>query len=426
MKNQLFQNWILKLTSVVIAIVLWVIVYSINDPVATKRLSNVPVTFVNVESVTDNNQVYQVLEGTDEVRTITINASRSIIDDLKESDIHVEADFTKRKMDGTIELNIYSDRHNESISFNSSIKEVKVLIEDKIDRYMSLDIDMIGEPIPGYIIGSYNLGQNQIKISGGESVVNSVARAAAKVDMTGTSESIVTYADIFLYDAEGEEIPMSRLEVSVKEVITTVEVLATKTVPITYVATGTAAEGFVATGDAESKIEELVIAGKSNVIAPITEIVVEGEEITVEGASEDVKLVVDLDNYLPVGVTRANKQGNGQVEVTFSIAPVVDKEIMLHAGQVTIENVPEKYEVKHVLRGAELVVVVRGADYLVENLSSSDIRASFDVTAWMEENDRTVLSNGATYEVIPVYELEDGLEVTSSMPIEIIAKVLEE
>ena len=57
MKNRFFDNWILKLTSVVIAVVLWIVGYTINDPADSKRMTNVPVTFINTEAVTDKGQV---------------------------------------------------------------------------------------------------------------------------------------------------------------------------------------------------------------------------------------------------------------------------------------------------------------------------------------------------------------------------------
>ncbi len=426
MKNKVFHNWTLKLTSVVIALVLWVIIYNINDPEESKRIFNVPVTFVNTEVITDDNQVYSVLNGTDVVRSITVHSTRSIIDSLKDSDINVEADFKKMKMDGTVELNIYSDRHNDSLTFSSSSKELQLFIEDKIDRYLSLELEMIGEPAEGYIVGSHSLGQNQIKVSGAESLVDAIVTAKAVVDMTGTNESISAFAEIVLRDAEGKEIPKERLEISAKNVITTVDVLATKTVPITYVVEGTAAEGYVATGEVLSEVTEIVIAGKENVIAPITEILVEDDVLSIEDASEDVTVTIDIDKYFPTGISRANKQGNGQIKVTLPIAPVINREIELRAGQVTLTNIPEGYSVDFVLRSAELIVTVRGADYILEGINSVDVKAAIDVRSWMEQSEMTSLEHEAVYLVVPNYTVREGVEVTASSQVEIISRVLEE
>ena len=426
MKKRIFDNWILKLTSVVIAVVLWIVGYSINDPADSKRMTNVPVTFINTEAVTDKGQVYEVLDGTDVVRTITINATRSVIDDLENNDINVEADFSKMKLDGTIELKIYSDRHNDAITFKSSSTEVKLLVENKIERYYSLEVDVIGEPKEGYVVGSAKLDWNRISVSGAESIVNSVERAKAVVDITDTSGDVFSYADIVLYDSEGNEVSKEKIDVSMKTVGTTVEILATKTVPITYVSSGVAAEGYVTTGTVISEATEIMIAGKENVISSVNEIVVEGEELYFEDAIEDVVLNVDLDEYLPIGITRADKQGNGHVEVTVQIVPIIEKEYTLHMGQVQIENVPEGYSVEHVLASSEMTVVIRGPEHLLEELRVSDIVATFDVTAWMEANGMTRMRDEEVYVVDPVYEMGEEIEVVSSTSIEIIANVLEE
>lgn len=425
MKNHIFQNWILKLLSVVCAIVLWTSIYNVNDLAESKRLYNVPVTFINTQVITDKGQVYEVLDNTDVLKYITISSTRSVINDLKDSDINVEADFSKMKLDGTIELKIYSDRHNDDITFKPSKEEVKLLIENKVDKYLALEMQCVGEPAAGYIVGSSKLAQNRITVSGAESVIESIDKAVAMVDVTDISGDIFSFADITLYDEAGQEISKDKIEMTAKTVSATVEIWATKTVPIRYEAEGTVAEGNVATGEIISETNELLIAGKESILSSVTEIVVSGEEMYYEDADEDVKKVIDIDKYLPAGVSRASKQGNGYVSVTILIAPVVDKEYTLPMGQITLENVPQGYSMKHVLDSAEFVVTLHGSQYLLNALRSDDIQGKIDIADWMETEGIRRLEDGMVYKVVPVYELGEGLTVTSSEPIELIANKLE-
>ena len=426
MKNRILHNWILKLTSVVIAVALWVVIYLVTDPAATKRMYNVPVTLVNTEVLTSKDQVYQVLENTDVVRTLTIDSTSSVINDLRESDINVEADFSKMKMDGTIELKIYSNRHNENIVFTPSTKELKLLVEDRIDRYVSLGAQVMGEPAEGYMVASAIPDLNRITVSGAESIVNSISKAMAVVDVTDAKSDIFSYADIVLYDGEGKEIDKKKLSMSAKTVNMPVVIYATKTVPVRYEASGAAAEGFVITGEETSEVMELKIAGKENVLASIGEIVVDGEELLIEGAAEDVVVTVDLDDYLPAGTIRADRQGNGQVVVTLHIAPIIEKEFTLRMGQVQLENVPEGYTAAHVLRSAEYKVVVMGSEHLFEEFDVSGIQATFDVGAWMEAEKIRDVDGETSYWIMPAYEAEEGLSVITSEPVEIVLHVIEE
>lgn len=426
MKNRIFHNWGLKLTSVVIAVVLWIVGYSINDPADSKRMTNVPVTFINTEAITDMGQVYEVLGGTDVVKSITINATRSVIDDLEDDDINVEADFSKMKLDGTVELKIYSDRHNDAITFKPSSSELKLFVEDKIERYYSLAVDLIGEPREGYIVGNSKLEWNRISVSGAESRVKAIEKVAAVVDIADTNGDIFAYADIVLLDKDGKEVSKDSVDVSLKTVGTTVEILGTKTVPVVYESTGVAAEDFVTTGEIISDVTEVLIAGKDHTIASVKEIVVDGDEMFFEGATEDVVLTVDLDDYLPTGVIRANRQDNGRIDVTVKLSPIIERAYMLRMGRAKIENVPEGYSVVHVLESSEMHVVLRGAQYLLDQMAIGNIGASIDVTAWMEQEGISSLDDGNVYMVVPEFVLEEGIEVVSATPVEMIANVLEE
>lgn len=426
MKNRILDNWILKLASVVIAVALWIVALVINDPADSRRMTNVPVTFINTEVITENGKVFEVLDGTDTIRSITINATRSVIDDLEDKDIRVEADFSKMKLDNTVEIKFYSDRHNDSITFRPSSSELKLSVENKIERYYSLEVELIGEPKDGYIIGNSKLDKNRISVSGAASRVKNVDRAIAVVDITDTSGDIFTYADIVLLDDNGDEISREHLDVNMKTVGTTVEILKTKTVPVIYESEGLAAEGYVTTGEVTGEVSELMIAGKENLVSAITEIKVAGEELYFEDAEEDVVVEVDLDDYLPDGIIRADKQGNGRTNVTVQIAPIIDKEYTIETGRIRIENIPEGYSVKPVLASAEVVVTVRGSKHLIDGLSAADLTGTFDVAAWMQERGMSRLGREEVYKVDPAYELGEGLEVTATTPIEIISNVLED
>lgn len=427
MKNRIFHNWKLKITSVVCAVVLWIIIYSIADPAASKTMYNVPVNLINTEAITDKNQVYEVLDDTDVVRRIAIHSTRSVIDSITDSDISVEADFSKMKLDGTIELRITSARYNDSITFKPSTDEMKVSVEDRKERYLTLSVDHIGEPKDGYIVGNSKTAQNRISVSGAQSVIESIDKAVAVVNITDTTSDIVAYADIVLLDKEGDEIPRERVDISMKNVSTTVEILATKTVPVVYEMSGEAAEGYFATGEVEGKVTELKIAGKETALTQVTEIVVSGEALSVEGATETVITEVNLEDYLPTGIFILDQQGSERVEVTIPIVPIVEKEYTtLRMGQTQVINVPDGYSVEHILKSADLTIVVRGPEHLVEMLSPADVTGTIDMTAWLELNERTELKDEETLSIKAVYNISEYIQVIDSTPIELIAKKIGE
>ena len=168
--------------------------------------------------------------------------------------------------------------------------------------------------------------------------VSRVEKAVAKVDVTGATGDIITSVDLVLYDKEGAEISTDKLEMNVKSVTTTVIIYPTKTVPVVYEIAGEPAEGFVTTGEVTYGVTEVEVMGSNSNLSRISEIAVKDEEISIEGAVENVVLNVDLDNYLPSGiyrVDRASDDGRSTVEV--EIVPIIEQEFTLLAKQVTLK-----------------------------------------------------------------------------------------
>ena len=426
MKNRIFHNWKLKLISLGCALLLWMTIYTVNDPQETKIMHDVPVTFVNTEAITDQGKTYEVLEKTDVIKSIKASAPRTILNDIKDSDIHVVADFSKYKLDGTVEIKIYSDRHNDDITFKASREDLLLRIEDRIERSYPIEIKYTGELKKGYIIGGCTLTPNRISISGGESYVNNVARVAGEVDLSGASGDLFAYANIVLYDKEGNVISTDKLTLGMEKANANVEVLATKTVPVKYVPAGTTAEGYVTVNEVLSDLTEVAIAGKQNVIAGVTEIVVAGDALTFENATENIALTVDIDHYLPEGISRADKRGSGIVNVTVQVSPVIDKEFVVKMRQIALENIPQGYSVKFVYDKAEILITLRGAEYLLNKLVETNIMGKADITTWMESRNMNKLQDESIYKLPPLFELDEGIVVTKADPIEVIANKLED
>lgn len=425
MKKEVFQNWLWKLVSIVCALVIWFVISDIDDPTETKTFSNVQVTFKNTEVITDNNQDYEVLYKSDVLRYIQLEAPHSVLREINESDINAVADFSKMKLDNTVEIKVSSNRYNDSINFKASSNELQLNVEDKIVEGFPVSVHCTGELKKGYIIGGTSANVNRIDISGAESHVKNVASVVAEMDITGISGDSSAYGTIVLYDKDGNRIDDEKLTlVNNPNILVSVEVLATKTVPVKYLTQGVPAEGYTIAGEISGEISELQIAGKENVIANVDEIVVSGEALFFEQADKDLKLSIDIDNYLPEGIRRAETSGGGFVEVEIKISPIVEKEFTLKMSDVKIQNVPEAYDkVVHVEDKVDFLVKLRGAELLLNEMDEDDITATVDITKWMESQNVSKLEEGSTYKIIPDYFIPEGIDVISDNYVEVMAKL---
>ena len=79
MKKMLTNNLGLKLLSIVSAVMLWLIVVNIDDPVTYQDFSSIRVAMLNEDAVTDKDQVYRVEDNSDLIN-IRVWAKRSVLD----------------------------------------------------------------------------------------------------------------------------------------------------------------------------------------------------------------------------------------------------------------------------------------------------------------------------------------------------------
>ena len=92
MKKLFTENIGLKLGSIAIAIILWVLVVYTYDPAATTTFT-IGVDIINGDSIASLGKVYEVVEG--DTITIKVKANASLIKNLKASDFKATADVSK-------------------------------------------------------------------------------------------------------------------------------------------------------------------------------------------------------------------------------------------------------------------------------------------------------------------------------------------
>ena len=307
-KINLTDNLFLKILSVLIAILIWLVVMNINDAEKTTSFP-VPVELVNTEVITNNGKVFRVLEGSEFV-TVKVRARKSIIDELDRTDFILTADMQKdlkydRMVGITVECKNKSINIDENVSLSRS--NVEVSIEDSATEQFQVHVRHTGEPNNGLVVGSMVPEQTIIKITGPVSLVEKIKIVEAMVDITGIPGMTVKTCELKLYDAAGGIIDNTYLKYVGKNdgIDVTVSMLNTKTVPLKFNYTGNPAENY-AVKEVSYKPETVEIAGSAEVLSRIFRWEIPAEAVDVSGIDEELQLVVDLAQYLPSGVILKN------------------------------------------------------------------------------------------------------------------------
>ena len=386
MKNRLTRNIGLKLASVFLAVVLWLVVNAINNPTVPQGYYNIPVKLLNTDLITKSGQVYEVMDGTDVISRVTVRAPRSVINQLKEENIIATADVNDISSLDTIAIKLSTDRFGRDInSITGSIDTVKLKIENEKSKSLALKTTTSGQIADGYLIGDITPDQNLVRISGPESVIEQIVKAQVDIDISGMTSDIVTNAEIKLYDSENNEIKDDRITQNIKSVGMKIGIWQTQDVPIHYSVSGTPQLGYRIAGEIESSSDTVKIAGKANVLRNISIIEVPETVLDVTGQTQSLVKEVNLKDYLPDNVFLADSSDAVRT-VTVPIEAEISKKLEIRGEKVRMTNVPEGYEASISELDESFVIEVVGLSRDVATLQAANINGTVDVSRWMNES----------------------------------------
>ena len=92
MKEKFLNNIPLKIMSVAVAIVVWLLVVNIDDPIQTRLISDVKVQVLNEAYVESGGQMCLIEEGQDSI-TVQVTGNRKTLENLTAADIVATADM---------------------------------------------------------------------------------------------------------------------------------------------------------------------------------------------------------------------------------------------------------------------------------------------------------------------------------------------
>ena len=380
MKNKLTGNLVLKVGSVLFAAILWLLVTNINDPPTASKFNNIPVVIQNADAITSQGKVYEILDDTDVIDSVTVVAPRSISDTISKDNVVAVADMNDLTSLNTISIKLSTNKYNDRLdSITGSIDSVKLNIENKQSISLALRATYSGSVGDGYMIGDVTTEQNLVRVSGAESIVSRINRAEVSVAVTGFTSDIGTVEEIKLYDADGVEIPKSNLTLNINTVRVNVEILATKEIPLNFSVMGAPADGYRATGVVSSTPASIVLAGKANVLKNISSLDIPDTVLDITGLSENLVTVIDVREYLPGNVELGDKEFDGNAVVTVYIEPVIARNFTVSKSNISILNMPESFEGEVSTFEDEFPIQVIGLSADVNSINGDEIRGTVDI-----------------------------------------------
>ena len=152
----------------------------------------------------------------DDSRTIsvTVKAKRSILNKIKTDDIRATADMknldvrTRSLIPIDISIPSYAGR------FEATANPINLRVSIELGKSETFPITATssGTPRDGYQVGELKANPEKIKISGPESVIDSIDKVVALVDVSGQSKDEEKEAELILYDNNGKIVDSTQIE----------------------------------------------------------------------------------------------------------------------------------------------------------------------------------------------------------------------
>lgn len=419
MKKLLTRNLGLKLASLLLAFVLWFLVAQIYDPKDTVTFNNIQVRLINTELLDEEGKVYEVLDNSNLVR-VTVTGPQSIVkSELRRSDIVAEADMSKLTDINTIAITYYCENiSNDSVEIKGNHDSVRLNVEDKTSKWIKLESNTIGDVASGYMIGNVTLDQTNIEVTGPKSAISQVDHAGVDINVTDSTTSLSANVDIKLYDADDNELVLESVKKNVDSAYMTVEVLATKEVPVEIEYMGVPEDGYMATGEVESSVPTVRIAGTISTLVGISAITVPEDRMNITGQSDNLVDIISLKEYLPANVRLADKSFDGKITATVYIEPIVSKDLTVAAENISVTGVPDGMEAEITSTAEEYNITVSGLSRDVSILHDSSVTGILNLTQWMEDNGVEELTPG-TYTIPVTFNLAEDITVVPDINIHI-------
>ncbi len=382
MRKMLTNNLGLKLLSIISAVMLWLIIVSINDPVMSQDFTGIRVTMLNEDAVTDKDKVYRIEDNSDFI-SIKVRAKRSELQKLSSEDFIATADMEKSiKFDNLVGIEVTcSNRNVKTTDITKSRENVVISVEDASSEQFNVGVNQSGTEGEGYKVGTAVPEQSLIEISGPASVIAEIARVEVDLNVTGFTTDQIKNCVIKILDGQNNQIDTTYLEYNGKTTGMNVHVtmFKKKKVRLKVDYTGTPGDGY-SFKELTFKPETLEIAGTEEDIANIHEIAIPAEAVNIDGITEDTQINVDVTKYLPENIRLGNEK-DGSVAVQVTLEKKQGKTIHVPVSDIELKNVPRGLEADFD-KLKEVEIIVMGTSTELAELDEEEISVSLDLQAY--------------------------------------------
>lgn len=402
MKEKLINNLSLKILSIFLAFLIWLSVVNISNPEVT-RTKEVPLEIENEQVLTSARKTYD-LSGKNTV-TVSYDVRKRDESRIRATDFRAYIDLAELyDITGSVPVKVEVISNKELLS-NVFAKNgtIRVETEDLQRKRFDLIVVQTEEVEDGYQLDAINLNPLYIYVDGPTSLIGQINYVGIPLDLLNrnseTPDNIGTAMPVF-YDANDTELDFGeRVTTNVDGTGVNYEIIIhlEKTVSLDFQVSGNAADGYRYVG-LDSDINTIKVKGLTETLGAINKITIPGSVLNIEGATSDRQVTVNLQQYLPEGVSIISAAD--AVDVVLKVEKLVTRRFMLDRRSIIMQGANSDYQ--YVVVPERIELTIQGLKQNLDTLQLEDIGATLDVSSFEPDN---VYSGKLTYGQNEVFEV---------------------
>ena len=423
-KRKITDNIPLKIMSVAVAVVVWLIVVNIDNPVGTNYYTLTNVELINKEYVESSDTIGKMCmpeEKQDSIR-IAITTNKKIRDKIKVSDITATADLQQAvSLDTnpvmvpiTVTCSVPGVTPND---IKVTPQNLSVNLDEKETQEFVVNVSR-GDTKPGkdYEVGSLTANPEKVRITGPKSLVNKIDKVNATISLDGNTQDFTQDVNLTIIDKNQEALSDSemnslRIENNAKVSVTARLWKIRQGVGISAGYVGSPASGYQV-GTVTTVPDTISVAGSTEGLETLTQndntITIPADSIDISGESRDVERKISLKDLLPDNV-KLTSDSSEDVWVTVSILPEGSREFTLSTKDIEVKNKPDDLQVT--FETAQIEIRIKSDTEDLDDLNTeTEIQASIDLKGKEEGN----------YKVPVTLSLPDGYETVENVSTEVV------
>ncbi|MBA4496036.1 YbbR-like domain-containing protein [Paenactinomyces guangxiensis] len=366
MSKWLERDVVLRLVSIGVAIMLWISVTDASILTPVDESNSTRIRDVTVEAKYDKSR-FELVKMTDKVELILYGDKYTL--EYLPPTYHIYADLRKLGPGVHHDVPLQVDGLPAGVKKKIKPAKIDVKLEEKIQREMPVQVDLIGKFPKGYTASVPIVNPTKVFVRGSESKLDEVTAVKAVVAVDETTKSINKLVKLQAY---GEKGPLNRVDVYPDVVNVQVAVNSpNKEVPLKLEIDKGPPPGY-AVESIQPKKETVTVYGPQNYLDSLQYYM--GPKLNLENVTHDITI------RMPIPIRdNATKVEPKEVEIYVKMVPSKTKSFETIPLQVT--GVGEGLKTKILSpESGNLNITLSGAPEQLEKVDASDIKAYVDVS----------------------------------------------